>query len=81
MENWNIDMSDPRYPDYKSLQEFIDAESLQLIETGPNYHTEGRDTRIDLLLVDQSDVVIKSDRLPPPFRSRHDMRTSCHQYC
>ena len=29
--DWNIDMSDPRDPDYKSMREFIDAESLQLI--------------------------------------------------
>ena len=73
MGDWNIDMSDPRDPDYKSLREFIDAESLQLIETGPTHHTEGRDTWIDLLLVDQNDVVLKSDHLPPPFRSRHDI--------
>ena len=73
MGYWNIDMSNSRDPAYKSLQEFIDAESLQLIETGPTHHTKGRGTWYDLLLVDQSDVVLKSNRLPLPFRSRHDI--------
>ena len=46
-----------------TMRELIDAESLKLIETGPTYHSEDRDTWIGLLLVDYSDVVLTSDRL------------------
>ena len=39
MRDCNIYMSDPRDPDYQSMRELIDTESLQLIETEPNHHT------------------------------------------
>ena len=55
------------------MREFIDAESLKLVERVATDHSADRDTWTDLLLVDHSDVLLKSDRLPPPFRSRHDI--------
>ena len=73
MDDWNVDMSNPSDPDYQSIWKLINGESLKLIETGPTHHTGVKDTWIDLLMVDHSDLVIESKRLPPPFESRHEI--------
>ena len=57
MGDWNVEMSDHSDSDYQSMRELINEESLKLIETGPTHHSRAKDTWIDLLLVDHSDVV------------------------
>ena len=73
MSDWNVHMSNPIDPDYQSMRKLINGESLKLIETGPTHYTGVKDTQIHLLLVDHSDVVLEPKRLPPPFKSRHNI--------
>ena len=80
--NWNADMRQPESSDTRFNQELINELSLKLIQTSHSHHNN---TWIDLILVDDNDTILESERKLRPFPSRHgtlkcDEETDSTQY-
>ena len=64
----DLNNSDTRY-----LNNLTTDLSLKLVNTGTTHHSDGNDTWIDVIFVDDCDTIISFDRTSPNFVSRHEI--------
>ena len=76
MGDWNANMLDNSNSDTRFLNDLTSDLSVKLVNTGSSHHSEGNDTWIDCIHVDNCDNVLSSARFLPPFSSRHDIITA-----